>query len=168
MIVWGGYSGGVHVNTGARYNANDDAWTATTLLNAPDGRIAHAAIWTGNEMIVWGGYSYEQDRFFDTGGRYSPTTDSWTGTVTINTPHAAESPTAVWTGSQMIVWGGFFAFTDPFGHFHSYVLDTGGRYCAQSGPTPTPSPGPTPTPYTGRCEPTPRPRPTPHVRPTPG
>src|SRR5262244_3404107 len=33
----------------------DDTWTATTQSGAPDGRDFHTAIWTGVEMIVWGG-----------------------------------------------------------------------------------------------------------------
>ena len=33
----------------------DDTWTPTTLTNAPAGRFAHTAVWTGSEMIVWGG-----------------------------------------------------------------------------------------------------------------
>jgi N-acetylneuraminic acid mutarotase len=129
MIVWGGSNGSVHVNTGARYKPSTDRWTATSLLNAPHGRSAHAAIWTGNEMIVWGGYNYQQDRFFNTGGRYNPTTNSWTATARINAPHEAEFPTAVWTGSQMIVFGGLFSFYDPFGHHILYLISTGGRYC---------------------------------------
>jgi hypothetical protein len=56
--------------------------------------------------------------------------------------------TAVWTGSEMIVWGG----QDDSGN----NLNTGGRYCAQSSATPTPTP---------RLTPSPRPRPTPHPRP---
>src|SRR5213080_4596666 len=35
----------------------DDSWTATSTLNAPDGREFHTAVWTGTEMIVWGGYN---------------------------------------------------------------------------------------------------------------
>jgi N-acetylneuraminic acid mutarotase len=134
MIVWGGYNGSIHVNTGARYNPNSDAWIATSVSNAPDGRAAHAAVWTGNEMIVWGGYSYEQDRFFNTGGRYNPTTDSWSATTATNAPNPAEFPTAVWTGNQMIVFGGFFSFYDSQGHYTHYVLSTGGVYCAKSDP----------------------------------
>ena len=131
MIVWGGSNGSVHVNTGARYNPSTNSWTATSRLNAPAGRGAHAAIWTGNEMIVWGGYNHQQNRFFKTGGRYNPTTNSWTATTTINAPHEADFPTAVWTGSQMIVFGGLFSFYDPFGHYIHYVTSTGGRYCSQ-------------------------------------
>src|SRR5438876_3325249 len=33
----------------------DDTWTGTSLTNAPDARANHTAVWTGNEMIVWGG-----------------------------------------------------------------------------------------------------------------
>jgi hypothetical protein len=36
----------------------------------------------------------------------------------------------------MIVWGGFLIFTDPFGIVHSYVLSTGGEYCANFSPPP--------------------------------
>jgi len=58
----------------------------------------------------------------NTGGRYNPGTDSWTTTSTTNAPTARADHTAVWTGSEMIVWGG------------APATNTGGRYCAQSAP----------------------------------
>src|SRR5437667_6097926 len=33
----------------------DDSWTATSSTNAPSDRFDHTAVWTGTEMIVWGG-----------------------------------------------------------------------------------------------------------------
>jgi len=36
-------------------NECNDSWTATSLTNAPTGRLGHTAVWTGSEMIVWGG-----------------------------------------------------------------------------------------------------------------
>ena len=129
MIVRGGYSGGSHVNTGARYNPSSNSWTPTTTTNAPDGRLAHAAVWTGSEMIVWGGYSGTQDRFLNTGGRYDPSTNHWSATSTVNAPsprEVSQATGAVWTGTEMIVWGGYDG---------TFALNTGGRYCAQSGPT---------------------------------
>ena len=67
---------------------------------------AHTAVWTGSEMIVWGG-QFDVRHFLNTGGRYDPGTDSWTATSTANAPDCAEQfHTAVWTGSEMIVWGG--------------------------------------------------------------
>ena len=62
----------------------DDTWTPTTLTNAPTARIIHTAVWTGSEMIVWGGLMAA--RHLNTGGRYNPSTDSWTATSTTNAP----------------------------------------------------------------------------------
>jgi N-acetylneuraminic acid mutarotase len=158
MIVWGGTDPMNELGDGARYNPSTNGWTATSPANAPDGREIHTAVWTGSEMIVWGGLRSTNagPTYFATGGKYNPEADTWTNTSTINTPGARDGHTAVWTDREMIVWGG-----EPG------ALVSGGRYCAQGGPTPTPSPTPTPTPCTGRCGPTPRPHPTPHPRPTP-
>ena len=45
-----------YLNTGGRYNPSTDSWTATSTTNAPAARYDHTAVWTGSEMIVWGGY----------------------------------------------------------------------------------------------------------------
>src|SRR5262249_2414753 len=92
----------------------DDTWTPTP--GSPEPRSNHTAVWTGSEMIIWGGSSFDR---FNTGGRYNPATDSWTVTSTTRAPTPRSSHTAVWTGSEMIVWGGS-------GEFGS--LNTGGRY----------------------------------------
>src|SRR5438067_8130339 len=51
---------------------------------------------------------------------YAPTDDSWTATSTTSAPAGRQQHTAEWTGSEMIVWGGFNT-ADPY-------LNTGGRY----------------------------------------
>ena len=136
MIVSGGTPGEGSLSTGGRYNPSTDSWTDSSTTNAPTQRYEHTAVWTGSEMIVWGGTG-SAGPYFNTGGRYNPNTDSWTTTSAISVPDARRSHTAVWTGSEMIVWGGGPDFPEAF--------NTGGRYCAQSGsptPTPTPTPGP--------------------------
>ena len=70
------------LNTGGRYNPSTDSWTATSTTNAPTARYDHTAVWTGSEMIVWGGHGSG----LNTGGRYNPITDSWTATSTTNAP----------------------------------------------------------------------------------
>ena len=55
----------------------------------------------------------------DDGARYNPTTDSWTPLKTVGAPSARYDHTAIWTGSVMIIWGGWDG-TD--------VLDDGARY----------------------------------------
>jgi N-acetylneuraminic acid mutarotase len=122
MIVWGGYNYPVgYVNTGGRYNPSTDSWAPTSTTNAPEARRFHVAVWTGSEMIVWGGISQPPGHVLGTGGRYNPSTNSWTATTTTNAPTARFGHTAVWTGSEMIVWGGRHSPFPP-------PENTGGRY----------------------------------------
>ena len=76
-----------------------DAWRATSTTNAPSARYGPTAVWTGSEVIVWGGYG-TQNFFLNTGGRYNPTTDTWTSTDFINAPAPRDYHTAVWTGTE--------------------------------------------------------------------
>src|SRR5215510_1386741 len=132
MIVWGGNDGSpIYLNTGGGYDPGTDSWTGTSTTDAPSVRAGHTAVWTGSEMIVWGGTDWHN--IFNTGGRYNPSTDSWTGTSIDNAPSVRAGHTAVWTGDEMIIWSG--------GDGHT-LLNTGGKYCAQSGVTPTPTPSP--------------------------
>jgi N-acetylneuraminic acid mutarotase len=125
MIVWGGtnFNNQVGVsNTGGRYDPVSDTWTATNLTNAPTARYFHTAVWTGSEMIVWGGRLDNVSgthTAFNTGARYNPATDTWLPISTVNAPSARFQHTAVWTGSEMIVWGGGDT-ANP--------MNTGGRY----------------------------------------
>jgi N-acetylneuraminic acid mutarotase len=151
MIVWGGYffDGNWHwLNTGGRYNPAPDSWTNTSTTHAPSGRRFHSAVWTGSQMVVWGGYDGNSD--VNTGGRFDPATDAWTATSTTNAPSARDDHTAVWTGSEMIVWSGC-----PNCNYGS-----GGRSDAESAPAPTPTPSEPP--------PTPPATATPTVPPVPG
>jgi N-acetylneuraminic acid mutarotase len=123
MIVWGGTDGSILTPdpvTGGRYNPSTDSWTATSTTNVPAARYSHTAVWTGSEMIVWGGINddFGPVTVFNDGGRYNPSTNSWTATSTNNVPEARDLHTAVWTGSEMIVWGGIGIGS----------LNTGGKY----------------------------------------
>ncbi len=111
MIVWGGDNGsGVKLNSGSFYDAASGVWKATATAGAPAARSQQTALWTGTEMIVWGGV----DAFstpLGTGSRYDPAGDtgngSWIEVPSAGAPSARTWHTAVWTGSQMIVWGGW-------------------------------------------------------------
>ncbi len=94
----------------------DNTWSATSLTGAPDARFGHTAVWTGTEMIVWGG---SNSVVTNTGARYNPSTDSWTATSDSNAPVGRVAHAAVWTGSEMIVWGGADGVA---------LVNTGGRY----------------------------------------
>lgn len=121
MVVWGGgnlIGPSDYFNTGARYDPITDTWQPTSTANAPEGRNGHTAVWTGREMIVWGGQRF--NTALATGGRYDPVTDTWAPTSTAGAPTARQAHAAVWTGSGMIAWGGISSLGG--------VLDTGGLY----------------------------------------
>jgi len=129
MIIWGGFSGAfnfVTLDDGARYSPDTNSWLPITMVDQPSARVNHTAVWTGTEMIVWGGVSCFacSNGELGTGGRYNPSTDTWTPMSIVNAPEARSNHTAVWTGSQMIIWGG-----ETEGGVSSLsLLNSGGAY----------------------------------------
>jgi hypothetical protein len=121
VLVWGArFSGRIGTTFMARYDPANDLWTPMATLDAPAPRLEHTAVWTGAEMIVWGGSTPTLTGALNTGGRYSPASDAWQATSLVDAPSPRDTHTAVWTGTEMIVWGGF--------QNAAGALDTGGRY----------------------------------------
>lgn len=128
MIVWGGVDEFFHdTNTGGRYDPRTDSWMPTEIESgAPSLRDSHTAVWTGSEMIIWGGSQYPPGTRLNNGARYNPGADSWAAMTTVNAPMARADHTAVWTGREMIVWGGV--------NNAGFLLNSGGRYCVSASP----------------------------------
>jgi hypothetical protein len=101
MIIWGGYglfSTGSR-NTGARYNPTTDAWLALPVDGAPSPRDGHSAVWTGSEMLVWGGNGLND------GGVYNLATNSWRPITTTGAPPPTYDQFLLWTGKEALTWG---------------------------------------------------------------
>jgi N-acetylneuraminic acid mutarotase len=83
-------------------------WVPTSMTGVPFERDSHVSVWTGSEMIVAGGLAWDSDfhmfSYTSQYGRYNPVTGMWT--VSTGAPTAAFQQ-AVWTGSRMLVWGGY-------------------------------------------------------------
>lgn len=88
------------------------------VMGFPEGRYGHSSVWTGTEMIIWGGFS--GGRPLNTGSRYDPLTDTWTGIALAQAPEPRGDHVATWTGTQMLVWGGSVS--------QASQLASGGRY----------------------------------------
>ena len=71
-------------NDGAIYNPGSDTWSSVSPSNPPQARALHAAVWTGTEMIVWGGE--KNGKQLNTGARYNPAGGIWTPTTQENAP----------------------------------------------------------------------------------
>lgn len=82
MIIWGGDTIGVNRNDGAAYDPVTNTWTAVSTAGAPSPRSRHTAVWTGSNMIVWGGLPGPTNA----GAVYDPATDAWTPTAMTRPP----------------------------------------------------------------------------------
>src|SRR5262249_38076540 len=84
---------------------HNDTWDNGSLDDIPEERWRHVAVWTGTQMLIWGGLNDLSD-YLGNGGRYDPLTDTWTPMTTSGAPAPRSFATAVWTGEEMLIWGG--------------------------------------------------------------
>ncbi|MGZ3418562.1 MAG: Kelch repeat-containing protein [Polyangiales bacterium] len=76
------------------------------------GRYYHTAVWTGSEMVVWGGQSSGSSYAAD-GAAYDNSKDTWR-TLASAPIVGRYGHTAVWTGSKMLVFGGYYGSLSPY------------------------------------------------------
>ncbi len=81
-------------------------WVNGTATGVPSARSGHSAVWTGQQLLVWGG-DLGGGSYSAGGGAYAPASDLWLTLATFQAPTARAGHTAVWTGTDMIIWGGF-------------------------------------------------------------
>ncbi len=109
MIVWGGATPFTSLNSGVRFDPHSDSWTALPAAGALPGLYGPAAVWSGSEMLVWGGNDsgwVVGDNLPIQGGRYDPSEDHWIPITATGALAGRVSAAAVWSGDEMIVWGG--------------------------------------------------------------
>lgn len=105
VIVWGGEGDGrPGLADGAIYDLGTGRWASLTTVGAPSPRRAHEAIWTGSEMIVWGGLF---EGHLGDGGAYDPLSDRWRPIAKRDGPSPRSGHVFVWTGSDALLWGGY-------------------------------------------------------------
>lgn len=94
------------------YDPLADRWRR--IAASPLGlRRTSSIVWTGREVVVWGGCDVDSvqcdDAAPDTastdGAAYDPRTDRWRR-LPSSPLGPRQRPQAVWTGTEMIVWGG--------------------------------------------------------------
>jgi N-acetylneuraminic acid mutarotase len=105
MVVWSGVDpeAGVEFRDGAAYDPAADRWRPIAASPIA-GRDDAAAVWSGRELLVWGGTTLTGP-FFADGAAYNPANDRWR-----TLPRAPLTPRgsvgAVWSGRELLIWGG--------------------------------------------------------------
>jgi hypothetical protein len=111
LLVWGGY---VFDGSGNK-SPWDDGFTfdaaSRTWSRVPDGPLSGrsdaAVAWTGEELLIWGGFTGDccepSEMFLSDGAAYDPVARRWR--VLPPAPIAERAPFSVWTGRELVVWG---------------------------------------------------------------
>ncbi|MFN2488192.1 MAG: hypothetical protein ABR529_00305 [Actinomycetota bacterium] len=105
MLVWGDPDRGrrPNGNQGAVYDPETDQWRRIAAGRLSP-RAGHLAVWTGEELFVWGGYltRFERERYDGRGAAYDPESDSWRWLPDGPLPPGYDAMGA-WTGDEVIV-----------------------------------------------------------------
>lgn len=113
MIVWGRHTS-ASPSAGVSYDPETDGWAE--LPEAPVSHDGASAVWTGTEVIFWGNYPQGAGPSDGTpaGGAYDPRQQTWR--VLPDAPIADRTGhQAVWTGAEMVIWGGLDGNSRPIG-----------------------------------------------------
>lgn len=106
LLVAGG-AAGEHKSyrDGAAYNPATNRWRKIAPM--PASRTGAAGVWDGTELLVIGGWvgSGSSARLARAALAYKPATNRWRWLASMAYPRDAFA--AVWTGHQVLVWGGF-------------------------------------------------------------
>ncbi len=113
-----GASDDVRVNAdGVAYNPANNRWRRLPAMESS--RMDHTAVWTGRDLLVWGGRTLRTGSWTAPahGLAYDPASNRWSA-LPKSPLRGRSGHVAVWTGTQMLIWGGYPARqTDPQQHF---------------------------------------------------
>jgi hypothetical protein len=95
IVTWGEYTGmAVHIDDGT------PRYLAPAPIAPRDGAVG---VWTGSEVIVWGGVDADGVDLLD-GAAWDPATDSWR-TLPTAPLDMGRPVVCVWTGRELVLWG---------------------------------------------------------------
>jgi Galactose oxidase, central domain len=106
--VWDGSEvlvtgGGANARSAFAYNPTTNQWRR--LASLPSGRVGASAVWTGKQLLLWGGQNSGASRTLRGGLAYDPRTNRWS-TLSAGPFRARTGSAVAWTGSALLVWGG--------------------------------------------------------------
>jgi len=137
MIVWGGFDGSTgDLDSGGRYDPVMDRWRPVSMVAGPQARSEHSAVWAGDRMIVWGGNVFFTGDAYGDGFSYDPAADRWAPISAANAPSPRFGHSAIWTGREMVVWGGAGLDIEQTGGRYDPSLDRWSPVSTQDAPPP--------------------------------
>ena len=119
LWIYGPDNGGVLNLETNTWSTNYGGFRSSGNPNQPSSRMDFAMVWTGSELLVWGGVTPGSPTLLNNGASYDPTLDSWTLLAGAGAPTARAGSAYAWTGSDFLIFGGVNATS---------VLGDGAKY----------------------------------------
>jgi hypothetical protein len=98
-FIWGGDVTGDNA-AGAIYDAGKNRWTEVAPTPGKE-RLGVAAVWSGKQVLIWGGIDWALNEPFRDGFAYDPDSDRWSPIP--NAPITGGLAIGAWTGSELVV-----------------------------------------------------------------
>ena len=128
LVVFGGGGPGSSsdiAGSGGTYDLATQQWVSLRSEMVID-RIGHTATWNGHEMLIFGGRSKRLLTYLGQVFAFDPGSSRWTGINSAFDPGPRMGHSAVWTGSSLIVWGGYTNNRyGPVDQRNTYLADGG-------------------------------------------
>ncbi len=108
FLVFGGRNQDGLLNDVALLHPAGNSWTTVARPGAPSVRYNAAVVWAGDRLIVWGGEG--ESGPLDSGAQLLFTNgvaSVWQPLSATGAPSARTVPGALWTGTRLLVWGGY-------------------------------------------------------------
>jgi hypothetical protein len=103
------------------YNPATNRWRRLPAMG-DTGRTEHSATWTGRQLLVWGGRTLRDGSWTTPrhGVAYDPVSNRWSA-MPKSVLAGRIDHVAVWTGSQLLIWGGQAVKGGPTGDGAAYI-----------------------------------------------
>lgn len=125
LFIFGGGNNNVALGDAAIYDPATDSWSLVVdMTNAPSARWGATLLWTGREILVYGGRATLSGPALTSGASFDPATGLWSPIASGLVGHVLAIGGA--TASQAFIWGGWGATTGStlVGTAERYTTDT--------------------------------------------
>ena len=100
------------------YNPSTNAWRGLPSSGLTP-RAHPVTVWTGKQLVVWGGLNSDFTVSYGDGARLDPADNTWSRLPQAPVPARGQA-TAVWSGKEVLLWGGDSAAGSEVGQGAAY------------------------------------------------
>lgn len=108
VLLWGGeLFDRKQEKSGALFDPVTGEWKPISTNQAPERNREQGWAWTGTSLYTFGNRDDGGGQVTNAFHRYDPATDTWEAITALEAPAARSNAFMIWTGTGVLVWGGW-------------------------------------------------------------